>query len=649
MSKLFSGHRLVALALFSALLLVLAVSASFSWFAENPLTPVGGEVVPGYFAGGDGTAANPYVIKRPIHLYNLAWLQNIGRFNQKDANGNYTQYHFVLSDNLDMKGYTLPPIGTAEYPFIGTFESETNPLDGTVDEVCYTISNLTVSNTLAVGEIERRPPWVTELSGAEVIGMFGVIGVYDLTETPVTYGSIVPSVSDYYLKDPVVRAQTPQALMGLIAGYVNGKLHNVGVVGGILESGLGHNDELSGDSISYYGLIGNRAASVNWGGITAPGAGSGAIKIDPNDTDLQAAITTSEYATQGYIPVPEAATDRAFIASGWTDATTKEDLLVELSSGGTPNIFHMYKTLITCASDGTSAMYTTPNGTREKLDSSLAKDGYLATINPAFKDNADFYKRLTDKGTYQINTGTYTQTVLNDAQTAFRRTITVTLKDESLPANQRSLTIPAGGIWFKPASDGNCIISFLVSNMSGNAYKSLYRYKRDANGNIDNSTISETVFQFTKKNSDLKNGDVVCFSVNITAAEVLAGYEYLVGNTSHYPSDEDKVNDSCNFYFLALAGASTKGSVVTSQSKELLHINFIDEATREAGGDVADNGMKVNTFDIRLLATGAAFESVIFARTNMTADTTATITEGQLSITRYSHTAIVLDQTTPTQ
>lgn len=631
MSKLLSGHRLVALALLSALLLVLAVSASFSWFAENPLTPVGGEVVPGYFAGGDGTAENPYVIKRPIHLYNLAWLQNIGRFNQKDANGTYTQYHFVLSDHLDMEGYTLPPIGTAEYPFIGTFESEANPLDGTVDEICYTISNLTVSNTLAVGEIERRPPWVTELTGAEVIGMFGVIGVYDLTETPVTYGSIVPSVSDYYLKDPVVRAQTPQALMGLIAGYVNGKLHNVGVVGGKLESGLGHSDELSGDSISYYGLIGNRATSVNWGGITAPGAGSGAIKIDPNDTDLQRVMGDENYTTNGYMAVPEAATDRAFITGGGTNGTIN---VVE----GEPGKFFMYKDLV--SGDGSTDEYWTTTDKIQEIATDALKDGYLPMINPDFEDNGDFYQSLLAAGTSALNTGT--TSLLNDSKTAFRATIEVTLEEKDANGNAKKLVIPKNGIWFKPAAPGNCTVAFMILNRSDDGYKSIYRFKRDEFGNIDNSTISETRLVF-EKNNTLKRADVVCFQYEITPEDVAAEYEYVVG-TSTISGNHNVV-----FYFLALAGASTKGSVVTSQSKELLHINFIDEATREAGGDVADNGMKVNTFDIRLLATGAAFESVIFARTNMTDDTTATITDGQLSITRYSHTAIVLDQTTPTQ
>ena len=85
------------------LLVIVLIAMSLAWFGKPPLSPVGGEVMPGYFAGGKGTAEQPYVINRPIHLYNLAWLQNTGRFNQPDANGAYTQYHFVLAADLDMK------------------------------------------------------------------------------------------------------------------------------------------------------------------------------------------------------------------------------------------------------------------------------------------------------------------------------------------------------------------------------------------------------------------------------------------------------------------------------------------------------------------------------------------------------------------
>jgi hypothetical protein len=366
-----------------SLILVIAISASVAWFANRTLTPLGGEVIPGYFAGGDGTEANPYIINRPIHLYNLAWLQDTGRFNKKNDDGTYTQFHFVLSADLDMEGWTLPPIGTREYPFIGTFKSGLKTSTGYNYDVRYTIDQLTVSNALGDGEVEKRPQSVTELNYAEVIGMFGVIGVYDLDKEATTYGNIVPSVSNFYLKAPTVRAQSAKTLIGLIAGYVNGKVHNVGVEGGILESGAQNNAALFDPSISYYALIGNKAESVNWGGITAPGAGSGAIKVDPNDSDLYYAMTdpsklpedvkvNGDFETDHYVSVPESAKDRAYV--------TGTNVSISSISGGAKG-YHFYKTLV--LSDGTG--YVPTSSTSPSRRSRSGSGGSASSLRSATK------------------------------------------------------------------------------------------------------------------------------------------------------------------------------------------------------------------------------------------------------------------------
>ena len=45
-----------------------------------------GSSIIAYFAGGDGTPNDPYQITKPVHLYNLSWLQYLGIFN-RDENG----------------------------------------------------------------------------------------------------------------------------------------------------------------------------------------------------------------------------------------------------------------------------------------------------------------------------------------------------------------------------------------------------------------------------------------------------------------------------------------------------------------------------------------------------------------------------------
>ena len=54
-----------------------------AWFASG--TAFGNQnleasSVSNYFAGGDGSEDNPFLIKEPIHMYNLSWLQARGIF-----------------------------------------------------------------------------------------------------------------------------------------------------------------------------------------------------------------------------------------------------------------------------------------------------------------------------------------------------------------------------------------------------------------------------------------------------------------------------------------------------------------------------------------------------------------------------------------
>ena len=577
------------------------ISFSLAWFGKPPLSPVGGEVMPGYFAGGKGTAEQPYVINRPIHLYNLAWLQNTGRFNQPDENGTYTQHHFVLAADLDMKDIVLPPIGTITYPFIGTFESETSISDGVTDEVKYTIRNLTVSNVIGSGEIEKRPQSVVGLNGAEIIGMFGVIGVYDLAENYQTYGNIVPSVSDFYLESPVIRAQTQKALMGLIAGYVNGKVHEVGVQGGKLLSGTGNTAGLTNENVSFYGLIGDRAADVSWGGVPTPGGqgAGGALKVDANDTATYNAVnslTTSNASAE----VPDSQ-QRAFFVDTADDIST-----TTFSRNG----ICFYNQKVTSAT-GT----VTGNGSNYiNYSTNDYTESWLSELNSSFTYNEDLAYRLEHGGNRAL--------LLNSAAPSPTRTHTIT-------ANGKSISVPDGALWFKPLAYGDCIISFGVTNMSSTRYKSIYKFKRLEGGAIDQSSWTETKLAFNK--SYLSNKYLVFYHYEITEQDILDGYEYCIGTSSGTTADSTVV-----FYFLALAGTSSTGGTITPESKELFEVNFIHTLPYPYES-VLGPEYRVTTFMLTLPTTNAGNEYyVTFARESMTTHATAT-TPGGFTVKKYEH------------
>ena len=607
-------------ALFPLLLvLILLVSASYAWFSGSSLVPEGAEVVLGYFAGGSGTEADPYIISKPVHLYNFAWLQNLGRFNETyNDDGTLVQYHFVIKDDLNMSGYVLPPIGTTAYPFIGKINGVDKAVTGANGTTTYekvVITNLTVSNVIENGEIVQRPQNVTNLTGAEIVGMFGIVGQYNSVPADVTYTNIVPTVTNFILNEPVVRTQTDRVLIGLIAGYVNGKVHEIGVKGGTIVSGAKNTAPLEGKNyLSYYALIGDRNENVNWGGVSIPGQGSnagGAIRIDPNDTTTSAenlgktlfALALEDIQSNGYAAVPESLPGHSYFVG-------KNIVAGENVSPGT---MYMYYKLLTSSDTAIEQGKNKYLAFTKSNYESIAKSNLDANM----QINSDFLTRLNDGGTNTLGFGS---TIPKPNVTT-----AVTLPDGS------TLNIPTGGIWFKPIAEGDCLISFLVSNMSDSRYKSIYRFKR-VNGQITDWTELEIAFA---KQQPFKNSNLALYHYRITEEDL--GYEFVIGN----PSNTNRSTDAY-FYFLALAGASkTGGGEITEDSKELFEVNFIDAIPYTYNnGQVSAQGMLITTFTVVRNSTGAE-ALVSFKRSSMTIHAELNSVSSALTIVKYEHKSSV--------
>jgi hypothetical protein len=239
------------------LLMTTLITSIFAWFTILDKASVDsgqGSTASSYFAGGDGSQDSPYLIDRPIHLYNLAWLQYLGYFN-KQENNVYQQKYFKLSANLDMTsdggGWTLPPIGTSDNPFIGSF-----------DGAGYIISNLTVDNQLGTDHITRKPTAVTSLTGVNIVGMFGVVGSYNLNSN-YTYSSAVNLIKDFYLDGALIRSQLTETLIGIAVGYENASVTNVGISSSGVEVASGSTALSSGPTtnISDYTTVGYATAA----------------------------------------------------------------------------------------------------------------------------------------------------------------------------------------------------------------------------------------------------------------------------------------------------------------------------------------------------------------------------------------------------
>ena len=239
--------RLIRMLITTAFTLAVFITASYAWFTHTEFVEpnVSGYSVAAYFGGGDGSAEKPFEIKNQRHLYNLAWLQYLGYFNKRGS-GNVpdtskntlTQYSFIINvenakNELDMDGWCLPPIGTSLNPFIGS-------LDGNGK----TISNLTTTNDF--GSFGSRHPSSVDSSNfgnkdtekfsdsnsCSVIGFIGSIGLtskmeFNNLENPITPAANV--LKNITLNKNVVTTGTEETLIGSVAGYVNGKIEDVGV------------------------------------------------------------------------------------------------------------------------------------------------------------------------------------------------------------------------------------------------------------------------------------------------------------------------------------------------------------------------------------------------------------------------------------
>ena len=261
---------------------------TMSWFNKDTSSPISvdGNIHGSYFESGDGTAENPFEIARPIQLYYLSWLQEMGYFNEAEEypenSGQYRlkqQYHFYLSKDLDMdisndESYVLPPIGTIKYPFVGSFDGKG-----------HVITDLTITNAYNTYTQDPRHPTGsnTHSDSYEILGMFGVLGTTETTNQVaasiievdgtihqlqdsnddnilVSYTTAGNYVSNVYLDTVTIVASTDSAhaLAGAVAGYSNASVTNIGIKGATISyaSGRASVNNIGTTNLSDYASFG---------------------------------------------------------------------------------------------------------------------------------------------------------------------------------------------------------------------------------------------------------------------------------------------------------------------------------------------------------------------------------------------------------
>ncbi len=228
-------------------------ASTMAWLSTktsvNTVNKLSGSSDGAYFAYGNGDKQDdpstadfeegPYGIETARQLYNLAWLQYLGYFNKIDENtGKYKQYYFELNADIDMTGWVLPPIGTTANPFIGAFDGQGHSVTNLVTSNNFT--DITNSKKMPSRIRANTSTYVTNgiLNDCNIIGMFGVVGALDedATDATLKYNSSIISLTNYDISGASIKNATSAVLIGVAAGYVNGAMSDVGVVGSSVTS-----------------------------------------------------------------------------------------------------------------------------------------------------------------------------------------------------------------------------------------------------------------------------------------------------------------------------------------------------------------------------------------------------------------------------
>ena len=555
----------------SSLLVLLSVTftvlttASFAWFAT--FTEVlhedhfAGSSIASYFYEGEGTEEYPYVINDARHLYNLAWLQQTGVFT--------AETHFAICNNwkekqpiiLDMGGKisgadeknyggAIPPIGTDKAPFIGHFNGYGS-----------TISNLWVSTKM---EDWKEQPHGDNGYASTHVGLFGAVSGDAIIEN--------------FVLDTIEVKTTFDATVGIICGLVDANVQNVGVYNAILNISDG------ATASSKYSLIGDKTDRVIWedlpqidpeldgeGNVDTGGDDAGGtIKVDVNDTNNPIVIPSG---TNGYVKVPNSAKNRAFVLG------PDLDILGGNSSPQVNSMVYLYKDLINSTDSagidiggggsGDFVGFTKENYTQAFLD---------ANTNPIKDDEGNVVKKIvlnayfTDRIPTSDNAKVsaidvtvapnYSQEKDADGNYLYLTEVTLprdTDGDGEDDDFSEKILIPKNTVWFKPLNSGQCLISFMVNDLGGGErYRSIYRFKRDADGNIDGSTWTETRLVF-KKQAPFNNKELAVFFYEVSESDIQGEYEFLIGAPTLKQGEDKKSDEGIYFYFLALAGAGNTG------------------------------------------------------------------------------------------
>ncbi|MGN0824215.1 MAG: hypothetical protein ACI4MB_04015 [Candidatus Coproplasma sp.] len=583
----------------AVLVSVFALGHAFAWLVGNRLDSFqdfNGSSGSPYFESGTGAENDPFIITNQYHMYNLAWLQNTGKFDKK--------YYFQVGNNITIteKSFWLPPIGT-----------DTNPFEGDFNGKGYKITNLqvTTDNSKLTGVV----------SGASV-KYSNAVGMFGMTDS----GS---NIHNFILEKPVVEVANANAtystganmVAGLAVGHVakDSKVSSVGVLADQTGTQLLINKSNYSTFNSIIGELADGVESSVTGGGHTSGGGSGAnfgssLDVDGMLTRIYKILenkkssTPSSYLpdidTQNDYPVTASLNNIPFVVtdeSTYVGAEAKE-VVADTNVGyfcGNQNKIN--KKTITFATDFT-ATYENPSDPNSKITYSWS-GGVPKTFFTRTGDNAtttsENIKAMTDEEIAALPTALQAFLSEDNAnkthyavrlQQRFEFTEgndgTKYSKFPSISYYGNTYTdvyLPNNGIWVKPKEEGK--MRFLVLTDSDAVRFTLYKITRDVS---DITYDSETEFLQKYFRKSISGTTVSLRSKNLPADAIIY-FEYDVsdiGNNVEFLLGNDDKDKGAYFLYLDIGSSGMTGDTgEINYDKAVSAVDFIYDGVSIAQSD----------------------------------------------------------------
>lgn len=515
------------------------ITGIFAWMidSDNIDVDINASSTDAYYAKGTGTEENPFVITKPRHLYNLAWLQYLGTYNE-------TVYYFSLENDIDMSALksAIPPIGTDDYPFIGTFLGNG-----------YTIKNITIALEFGTSEnlLVKKPAVVadTMVDFGSSYGLFGVVGRKEIDSN-----EVIGKISDFYLNNININiTNKTNLLVGLISGNVIGGISNVGVGFSQILLPKGASNLTKEDFISKYTLIGNYDSSkVKWDDIPGgDGAGYGSsfdverfytrlqmINDNNGASSLLPSIDTSNrlltLSSGSYAPLMVSAQSN-YEGSNAEEIPSSENIGYILGNQNKFNNNNISFTDLTEKTENSKIIYSWKSGSTPRVlfkrtgqNETTTSENIVALTDSEMSSLPDGIKNLipsenTSVTHYMIRLQQkFEGTDGSDASKQSPKS-NISYYDETYS----SVYLPNNGIWFKPKATGK--LRFVIYTGSDGSNFSLYRLTR-SNGNFANRISSVSDQTNTMYTKSLPLNALLYFEHEITESDLANNYEYLLGN-----------------------------------------------------------------------------------------------------------------------